>query len=120
MPQPQQHGIQAVSVTYAIVHSNAGSFNPLSKARDGTCVLMDTSWVRYHCATGGTPLIGFFFFAFFSAFSRAPPTAYGGSQARGLMGAVAAGLHQNHSNAGSEPCLQPTPQLTAMLDPLTH
>ena len=29
---------------------------------------------------------------FFLAFSRATPVAYGGSQARGLIGAVAAGL----------------------------
>ena len=43
--------------------------------------------------------------------------AYGGSQAKGLMGAVAAGLHQSHSNAGSEPHLRPTPQLTATPDP---
>jgi len=43
----------------------------------------------------------------------------GDSQARGLIGAVAAGLHHSHShsNVGSEPCLQPTPQLTPMLDP---
>ena len=39
------------------------------------------------------------------AFSRATPVAYGGSQARGLIGAVAAGLHQSHSNASSELCL---------------
>ena len=56
------------------------------------------------------------YFAFF-VFSRASPAAYEGSQARGLIGAVAAGLHQSHSNVGSEPCLRPTPQLTAMLDP---
>ena len=43
--------------------------------------------------------------------------AYGGSQARGLIGAVAAGLRQRHSNAGSEPHLQPTPQLMARPDP---
>ena len=58
----------------------------------------------------------FIYFCLF-AFSRAAPTAYGGSQARGLMGAVAAGLRQSHSNSESEPCLQPTPQLTAMPDP---
>ena len=58
----------------------------------------------------------FFFFCLF-VFSRATPTAYGGSQARGLIGAVAAGLHQSHSNAGSKLRLQPTPQLTAKLDP---
>ena len=56
----------------------------------------------------------FFFFFFFCLF-RAAPAAYGGSQARGPIGAPAAGLH--HSHAGSELCLQPTPQLTATLDP---
>jgi len=43
--------------------------------------------------------------------------AYGGSQARGLTGAAAAGLCQSHSNARSEPHLQPTPQLTATPNP---
>ena len=43
--------------------------------------------------------------------------AYGGPQARGRIGGVAAGLHHSHSNAGSEPRLQPTPQLTETLDP---
>ena len=51
------------------------------------------------------------------AFSRVAPTAYGGFQARGLIGAIATGLRQSQSNAGSEPHLQPTPQLTAMPDP---
>ena len=36
---------------------------------------------------------------------RAAPTEYGGSQARSLIGAVAAGLHHSHSNARSELCL---------------
>ena len=43
--------------------------------------------------------------------------AYEGSQATGRIGAVAAGLHHSHSNAGSEPRLRPTPQLTAIPDP---
>ena len=51
------------------------------------------------------------------AFSRASPAAYGGSQAMGLIRAVATGLHQSHSNEGSEMSLQPTPQLIARLDP---
>ena len=34
--------------------------------------------------------------------------AYGGSQERGLIGAVAAGLHHSHSNARSELRLQST------------
>ena len=58
----------------------------------------------------------FFFLSFFLLFLWAAPAAYGGSQARGGIGAVATGLRQSHSNAGSEPRLQPTPQLTAMPD----
>ena len=42
-------------------------------------------------------------------------TAYGDSQARGLIGGTAPGLH--HRNARSEPCLQPTPQPMATLNP---
>ena len=30
--------------------------NPMSEARDRTCVLMDNSWVCYHWATTGIPL----------------------------------------------------------------
>ena len=39
--------------------------------------------------------------------------AWGGSQARGLIGALATDLHQRHSNARSEPHRWPTPQLRA-------
>ena len=38
-PQPQQRGIWAAPATYSTAHSNTGSFNPLSEARDQTCVL---------------------------------------------------------------------------------
>ena len=38
----------------------------------------------------------------------------------GWIGAEAAGLHDNHSNSKSKQCLQPTPQLTAIQDLLTH
>ena len=58
----------------------------------------------------------YFFFLSFSLF-RATLMAYGGSQSTGAIRATAAGLHQSHSNAGSEPHLRPTPQLTAKLDP---
>ena len=57
----------------------------------------------------------FVFFVFF--LFRAASTAYGRSQARGQVGAIAASLRHSHSNAGSEPPLRPTPQLTAMPDP---
>ena len=46
--------------------------------------------------------------------------AYGSSQARSPIKAAAAGLRQSHSNIGSEPRLQPTPQLTANAGSLTH
>ena len=45
----------------------------------------------------------------------AAPAAYGDSQAREQIGAVAASLC--HSNVGSELRLQPTPQLMATPDP---
>ena len=70
--------------------------NPLSDAS----ILMDT-------------MSGSFLFCLF----RGAPTAYGGIQTRGRIGAIAAGLHHSHSNARSELCLRPEPQLTAMPDP---
>ena len=51
----------------------------------------------------------FFFFLLF----RAAHVAFGSSQGRGRIGAIAA----SHSNAGSKPHLQPMPQLLAMPDP---
>ena len=48
---------------------------------------------------------------------RATPVAYGGSQARGQIRATASSLYHSHSNAGSEPHLQPPPQLMATPDP---
>ena len=58
----------------------------------------------------------FFFFPFVCLLFRVVPEAYGGSQTRGQIRAVAAGLRHSHSNARSEPRVQPTPQLTAMPD----
>ena len=52
----------------------------------------------------GTQQVPWKIFYFF-VFPRAALRAYGGSQARGLMGAVDAGLHHSHSNVGSEPSL---------------
>ena len=37
--------IGAASATYTPAHSNAGSFNPLSEARDQIHKLIDTSWI---------------------------------------------------------------------------
>ena len=66
----------------------------------------------------GTPSCFYFIFCLF----RATLMAHGGSQARGRIGATAAGLHHSHSNARSEPHLRPIPQLTAtrILNPLSE
>ena len=62
-------------------------------------------------SVGNASLHSFFCFCFclvwfgLFAFSGAAPAAYGGSQARGLIGTVATSLCQSHSNAGSEPHL---------------
>ena len=52
--------------------------------------------------------LAFFFvwFFFFFCLFRAAPTAYGSSQARGQIGAAAAGLHHSHSNMVPELCMQ--------------
>ena len=48
--------------------------NPMSKARDQIGILMDISWIRFHCSTTGTPhsflalVIFLFFFSFFFFF----------------------------------------------------
>ena len=60
----------------------------------------------------GLSFLSFFFFLFI-----ATPTAYGGSQARGGIGAIAAGLHLNLSDSESQPSLRPTPQFMATPDP---
>ena len=60
----------------------------------------------------------------FSFFSPPPPATFssipvvhGCSQAKGRIRATVAGLRHSHSHMGSEPCLQHTPELPAMLDP---
>ena len=68
-------------------------------------------WEVSHNDSLPQTLFSFFFFFLF----RAACMACGDSQARGLIGATAAGLH--HSNTRSEPHLRLTPQLKAMLDP---
>ena len=56
-----------------------------------------------------------YLFIYFCCF-RATPEVYGSSQAKGPIGAAAAGLNHSHSNVSSELRLQSTPQLTTMLD----
>ena len=59
----------------------------------------------------------FLFFFFVFCLFRAAPVSHGGSQARGLIRAVAASLRHSHSNARSKPRLGPTPELMARPDP---
>ena len=58
------------------------------------------------------PVVLFSFYLF-----RAAPVAYGSSQARGPSWAAAAGVCHSHSHVKPKLHLQPTPQLTTMLDP---
>ena len=65
-------------------------------------------------------LILFLFFPLF-AFSKAARVAYGGSQARSLIGALVAGLHQSHSNMWDPSCvcdLHHSSQQRQILNPL--
>ena len=70
--------------------------NPRHSSNPSLC--NDNARSLTHCIRRELPL--FLFFCLF-AFPRATPMAYGGSQARGQIGAVATGLHHSHSNAGS-------------------
>ena len=36
-------------------HSSRRIPEPLGKARNRTCILMDASWIHFHCTTTGTP-----------------------------------------------------------------
>ena len=55
MSEPQQHQILAESANYTTAHDNAGSLTHWAKARDRTCVLVDTSQIHFCWATVGTP-----------------------------------------------------------------
>ena len=62
-------------------------------------------------------LLFIYLFIYLFCLFKAALTAYGSSQARGQIRVVAASLRHSRSNTRSEPCLQATPQLMAMLDP---
>ena len=99
--------------------------NGFVNCRCGTCGCRGlTVLYLFHCMYQKLWLFCFsflkiylFIYFVFLPFSRATPEAYGDSLARGPIWASASGLLQSHSNTGSEPSQQPTPQLTAMPDP---
>ena len=83
------------------------NFLPLLRKMKQLIAYLEIS-ICYFCFS-----LALFFFLFFLPFLGLLLTPYGGSQARGLIGAVAADLC--HSSVGSEP--RPTPQVPATLDP---
>ena len=58
-----------------------------------------------HCLVNFFLFFSLLFSFFFLSLFRAASTAYGSSQAKGLIRAIAARLHHSHSNAGSKLCL---------------
>ena len=60
------------------------------------------------------------FFCNFFFFFLGPQVQHMEAPRLGVEFAVASGLRHSHSNAGSEPSLQPLPWFTAAPDPLTH
>ena len=82
--------------------------DPLSEARDWTCLLMDARWIHFLCTTKGTLWVVFSFFLFFKIrfypfFFRLASVAYGSSQARGQIRAVA--ISHSHTTAIAMPDL---------------
>ena len=77
------------------------------------------SYSKWFYFMPGIQQIFIFYYLFYFPF-RATPMAYGGSQARDLIRAVAASLHQSHSNSGSQPHLWPTPQQCRIFNPLSE
>ena len=65
----------------------------------------------------GKGIMLLYFMFYFIHLFRPAPAAYGSSQARAQIRAVAASICHSHSNVGSKPHLRPKPQFTAMLDP---
>ena len=65
--------------------------------------------------------LSFFFYFFYFLLFRAAPAAYGGSQDRGLIRAIAAGLRHSHSHAGSSHVfdLHHSSRQRQILDPLS-
>ena len=117
--------IGVVSAGLRHSHSNTGAkfcsqnssrqpwiLNPMSKAREQ----FTTSWllVGFISTVPQWELPTVLFFFFFCLLGPHPQHMEV-PRLGGPMGATAAGLY--HSNIRSEPCLQPTPQLMATLDP---
>ena len=104
-----QQSASVICTHISILFSHIGYYRILSRFH---CAIQQVLVIYFICSSV-IPYILYFFL------SRAAPSTCGGYQAGGQIGAIAASLHHSHSNSnmGSKPCLGPTPQLTAMLDP---
>ena len=87
--------------------SQRSILNPLREARDQARILTDAGQICFCWATMGTP--NFFFFLRLCC-------GIWKFLDRGQIRAAAAALFHSHSKAGSEVCLTPTPQLTAVTE----
>ena len=101
-----------------LLHDSLSS-QPYACPRWFPTIISTKRWGRW--VQGASFLVILFLFIYLLGFFRAWPLAYGGSQARGRIGAVDAGLSHSHSNAGSEPCLWPIcSQPHRVLNPLSE
>ena len=111
LPPPQSHSVPPPADPHFPLWSSSAHLTVWPQISD---IMNYTGWpCLSRCFLKVFLGLSLFFFCIF----RAAPMAYGGSQARGPIRAIAAGLHQSHSNMGLEPRLRPTAQLMAMLDP---
>ena len=106
-----QEGKGLIPLRRSLFCCDVAPWNPIH------CVATSDLFVGYSITRNYAFLFIFIFILFYFLLFRAAPVANGGSQARGPLGAIAAGLRHSHSYARSEPCLRPTPQLTVMPDP---
>ena len=112
-----------VMTTFKISLSNFKRYN--SVLLTGVTMLYIALPECIYLTTGSVhPLITFIYFLHYLFYSKllfflstATLTAYGSSQARGLIGTAAAGLRHSRDNTGSGPHLRPMLQLIAMPDP---
>ena len=106
--ESNQFGLRILPVHYTLPKSSLSSVLLVSVSFYES---NSQTWNMYHWWTSQWFDCIFICLSFF----RAAPAAHGGSQARGRVRAIAAGLYHSHSNARSKLRLWPTPQLMAML-----
>ena len=101
------HEIHVASTNVSLVPNRYLALWTFFEVWDWKLLSYGTSINQQHSLRKITSFFFFFFFFFFCLFavSWATLTAYGGSRARSLIGAAAAGLCQSHSNLRSKPHL---------------